>query len=81
MNIISRIYCRIFQGVFKAAIPFLPYTNPIVLDSTSELPSVLKQKNINNVFIVTDPDVYRLGLLDSLKAALENAKIKYNVLR
>ncbi len=79
MNIISRIYCRIFQGVFKAVIPVLPPPNPMVLDLVADIPAVLNKKNINNVFVVTDPDVYKLGLLEKLEEALQKSGIKYTV--
>lgn len=79
MNIVNTIFCRTFQGAFKMAIPFLPYTNPIVLDSVSELPGVLKSKQKTNVFVVADPEINKLGLVNSLEESLKSANIKYTI--
>ena len=77
MNAFKKLYCRIFQKVFKIAIPILPYSNPYIIDSTTKIPDLLIKKNIDIVLIVTDEAVHKLGLIDSLKKTLENKKIKY----
>ena len=60
MNIIKKIYCRIFQTCFKLAIPFLPYRDPKILNSIEELPVELKARNINKVMLVTDSQLRML---------------------
>ena len=79
MNKLRKLYCRTFQGVFKLAIPVLPYTNPLILKSCDDVPELLKKKNIDSVLIVTDEFIHSSGLCNSLKSALENAQIKYFV--
>lgn len=79
MNIIRRLFCRSFQTVMKIAIPFLPYRDPSVLSSVNELPELLKEQKIDRVLIVTDETLNRLGMLDSMKAALDNGDIFYCV--
>lgn len=79
MNIIKKVYCRTFQFVFKMAIPILPYRNPYILNSTTEIPAHLKSKNKDSVLIVTDMSIHQLGLLDSLKEALEAENISFLV--
>ena len=54
MNIFKKIYCRIFQGCFHIAIPFLPYRNPKILHSIEELPAEFASNGIKKVFLVTD---------------------------
>lgn len=54
MNILKKVYCRIFQGCFYIAIPFMPYREPEILDGFSDLTKQFKEKNINSVLIVTD---------------------------
>ena len=60
MNIIKKIYCRVFQTCFKLAIPLLPYRDPKILNSIEELPEELKQRNISKVMLVTDSQLRML---------------------
>ena len=66
MNILKKVYCRVFQFCFKVAIPFLPYYNPKILNKIDEISDVLKQKNINNVLLVTDKGVRNFGITANL---------------
>lgn len=79
MNLMKKIYCRVFQTCFRIAIPVLPYRNPKVLSSVKEIPEIIKDKGISSVLVVTDESLHRLGLLDVLKTELEAAKISYTV--
>ena len=76
MNIFKKIYCRVFQFCFKIAIPFLPYYNPVILNKIDEIPSVLKQKRINNVLLVTDKGVRKFGVTQNLENILSETGIK-----
>ncbi|MCH5156222.1 MAG: iron-containing alcohol dehydrogenase [Clostridiales bacterium] len=79
MNIFNKIYCRTFQSVFKLALPLLPYKQPEILDSVDKVPSILKESNIDKVFIVTDGGVIKCGLVDGLTAALSSANIDCSI--
>lgn len=79
MNLMKKIYCRVFQTCFRIAIPVLPYRNPKVLSSVKEIPEIIKDKGISSVLVVTDESLHRLGLMDELKTELEAAKISYTV--
>lgn len=79
MNLMKKIYCRVFQTCFRIAIPVLPYRNPKVLSSVNEISKIIRDKGIFTVLVVTDESLHRLGLLDELKAELEAAKISYTV--
>lgn len=79
MNIAKRIYCRVFQFCFRAALPFLPYREPEILADMEELAQVLKEKGKKSVLIVTDKGISALGLTDGLKNALRKADISYTV--
>ena len=46
MNLIQHICCRAYQGVFRAALPFLPYREPEILHRCEELPDTLRQHKI-----------------------------------
>ena len=37
MFIIKSAFCRIFQTAFRIALPFLPYREPIIVDSFEKI--------------------------------------------
>lgn len=70
MNIFKRIYCRSFQLIFKALLPFLPYRDPIIIENIVDIPRVLKEQGKNCPCIITDENIYKLGLTKILEEAL-----------
>lgn len=79
MNIFSKMYCRIFQGVMKLVLPLMPYREPKALESVEDIAPILIEKNINNVLLVTDKGIRDLGLTKSLEKSLKENKIKYEI--
>lgn len=79
MKKVKSFYCRIFQGVMKMAIPFLPYREPKLLENLSETPKVLKEKKISCVLLVTDKSIRGLGLTKKLEAEIVKSNIKLSV--
>lgn len=71
MNILKKIYCRIFQTCFRIALPVLPYREPELIDGFKHVPEVLKKHHISHILLVTDPGVYKLGLTKPLKTAFK----------
>lgn len=53
MNILQKLSYRIFQEAFHLVIPFLPYREPEILDSCTDLSKVFKNLTIYNR--VVDP--------------------------
>ena len=41
MKLLERVYCRAFQGVFRAALPFMPYREPKILHSIIKITDAL----------------------------------------
>ncbi|MFK5883650.1 MAG: iron-containing alcohol dehydrogenase [Candidatus Izemoplasma sp.] len=77
-----KLYCRIYQSMFKLVANFLPFREPILLEGEGailELPKQIKNNNINNVLIVTDSVLINLGLLDGLFKSLKTEEIQYTV--
>ena len=77
-----KLYCRIYQGVFKIGMNFIPWGMPKTLEgpgSVKKLPKWIKKKKINNVLIVTDSVLMSLGLLDGMIEALEDVGIDYTI--
>ena len=79
MNVIKRLYCRIFQFCFKIAIPILPYYNPKILDKVEDISQVLKEKNINKVMLVTDKSIKKLGITNNLENNLKENNIELTI--
>ena len=54
MNIFNKIYCRIYQLAFRAALPLLPYRDPEIYNSVGDVSLIFKKLHINNALLVTD---------------------------
>lgn len=63
--------------MFKAALPFLPYRKPKIVNSVKALPEVIQKKKCTKVLIITDEGIRKLGLTSRLEKALEDARIPY----
>ena len=70
MHLARRAWCRTYQTVFRIALPLLPYTEPRILEHAEDVPTVLQERSIQRVLIVTDPGIARLGLTAPLETAL-----------
>ena len=75
MNIAQKIYCRFFQGAFRIAMPFMPYREPVCLDSLIKIPEVLSEKKVTSVLLVTDEFLSGTEGFKQLSNALEANKI------
>ena len=75
MNPLKKIYCRIVHFAFRMAKPLLPYTQPKILNAIEEIPSVLKEKNIFSVLLVTDAFLKKSGMSAPLEKLLEDEGI------
>lgn len=75
MNILSTIYCRLFQGAFRAALPFLPYREPVVLNSCNQLKNIMQLHDIHSLLIVTDRGIANTGLLKPIEKLLTDLGI------
>lgn len=79
MNIFKKLFARTYQFIFKIAIPFLPYRQPKILKTNEDIISVLKEKNIDSVLLVTDKGIRGLNLTASLETAIKKANINLAV--
>ena len=75
MNIAKKIWCRIFQGAFRIAMPLMPYREPVCLDSLAKIPEMLSEKKIHSVLLVTDEFLSSTDGLKKLVDALDAKKI------
>lgn len=75
MNIFKKFYCRTYQTVFRILLPFLPYRQPKILKTDSDVLNVLNQHGKKNVLLVTDKGIRNLGLTKSLEDAITKANL------
>lgn len=73
MNGLKKIWCRVFQGAFRLAIPLLPYRRPEQVGDVARLPALLAERGCGSVLVVTSPSVAKMAgtrrLLEALGAA------------
>ena len=77
MNPLKKAYCRMFQSVLKAALPFLPYRKPEIIHSVRGIPQILEKKKCDHVLIITDTGIIRHGLITRLEDTLDRHFIPY----
>ena len=79
MFFIKKFGCRVFQIVFRAALPLLPYREPEIIESCEKLDKVFKKENIKSVLIVTDKGIVSNGLVIPVTEALKSSDVKCTV--
>ena len=77
MKPFKKAYCRTFQSVLKAALPFLPYRKPEIIHSVQGIPQILEKKKCDHVLIITDIGIISHGLISRLEDALDKHFIPY----
>lgn len=73
------VFCRIYQTVFRIALPILPYREPEIVDSSAKLGAILKNQKIKSVLIVTDKGIVNNGLTAPVTDALNASGIRCTV--
>lgn len=79
MKLFRRMGCRIVQGAFRLAIPFLPYRQPELLSSPEKAAELVRNKGVRKVLVITDKGVRSHGLTDPLTKALTWVGIEYEI--
>lgn len=79
MFIAKKLYCRIFQGAFRLAMPVLPYREPEIVGSCKDLVKVLFKEKASSVLVVTDKGIVSNGLIKPVEDALKAAGVTYKV--
>ncbi len=77
MNIALKVFCRVFQTAFHAALPVLPYREPKIVTSCSRLDKIFRKENIKSVLIVTDKGIVNNGLVAPLEEVLKDNGVSY----
>ena len=79
MLILKKLWCRAFQIAFRAALPILPYREPKVVSSCSQLGDVFAKENTKSVLVITDAGIVKNGLTAPLEAVLRQNHVKFAV--
>lgn len=75
MNPIRKIYCRVFQLAFRAAMPILPYREPETVERLEDLEPILRRMDVSSVLLVTDGFLRSSGITAPLEDILEKSGI------
>jgi Alcohol dehydrogenase, class IV len=77
-----KLFCRIYQSIFRLVSYFLPWRKPELLEGENvlkKLPTLIKSKGIDSVLIVTDRVIASLGLMDELLKGLSDESVDFVV--
>ena len=77
MFFLKKIYCRIYQTLFRLVLPILPYREPKVLSSCQNIKDVFDYEKTSSVIVVTDKGIVMNKLLDPIEEVLKETGIKY----
>lgn len=66
------VFCRVFQGAFRLALPVLPYREPKIVRSCAALGELAREETLSSVLVVTDKGIVASGLVKNLVEALED---------
>ena len=73
---IIKLYCRLYQFIFRCATVFLLWRRPEILNSFESLSVLLQKKNAMTVLLITDAVLVKLGLHTALLETLKSAHIR-----
>lgn len=79
MFFLKRFGCRLFQTVFRLALPILPYREPEIIPDCDNLKDILCKENSKSVLIVTDSGVVNNGLIYPILEAVKKSNVKYSI--
>ena len=72
---IYKMFCRLYQFIFRCATVFLPWRRPVILNSFNTLAALLREKGVKSVLLVSDAGLVKIGLHTALLQLLENNTI------
>jgi alcohol dehydrogenase len=82
MNIFYKAYARCFQKTFWLVMHVMNFKEPILIegdDSLAKIPGILKEKGKKGTLIVTDNQIFKLGLTDRLQEVLKAENIPFGI--
>ena len=70
MNVLKKLYCRLYQTAFRLILPLLPYREPQRLSKIEDIADILQEKGVKKALLVTDKGMRSLGVTAPLEADL-----------
>ena len=77
MSVLTKVFSRIYQGVFKMLLPVLPYKDPEVIEKVEEISAVLAKNGKKKPLLVTDKTIYSFGLCAGLENSFKKQGFDY----
>ena len=78
MNIIHKIYCRTYQGIFRLAMKVLNFRIPEVYHSLNDIPSLFSKNQCHHPLIVSDNIIIALPRVEHFLAKLKEEEITFD---
>ena len=75
MNVFKKVFCRVYQIAFRAALPLLPYREPKIFDSVEATADILLKLNVKRALLVTDAYLRNTGATEKLEESLTKNNI------
>lgn len=75
MNRLYGLFCRVYQGAFRLALPILPYRKPKLYESVAALEAYIARLAPRAALIVTDRGVRAAGLIAPVEALLSRCGV------
>lgn len=79
MKPLNRVFCRIFQGCFRLALPLLPYREPETFESITALEELFHRLGHQRVLLVTDAFLRSSGATAPLEEFLTSRGFRLTV--
>ncbi len=79
MNIFKKVFCRIYQKAFRAALPVLPYREPLILGSISDIAEEIKRKKLGKPLLVTDGFLGKSESFKNLEESMKKSGLSYAI--
>ena len=79
MFFLKTAFCRVFQTVFRIALPILPYREPEIVNSCGELGIILEKEKLKSVLIITDIGIINNRLIAPLEEVLNANNVAFYI--
>ncbi|MBR5230980.1 MAG: iron-containing alcohol dehydrogenase [Clostridia bacterium] len=76
MHSLYKLFCRTYQGVFRLAMPLLPYREPRCFDSVDALSGLMAELKPRAALLVTDKFLRQSGMTQGIEDVLQKAQVK-----
>lgn len=79
---LQKLLYRTFSYIMRVGVKFTIFPTPTLYTgpgSVKKIPEAIRLKGIENILVVTDKDLMKLGLLDGMLKSLDANNIKYTI--